>query len=198
MQAKSALPVEAALGAGTPCCLAGETAWATAPSRGSSWFPHAARVGYRIQQRRALFVVLLADRDVEIVADRGLGGHVSADEWAGICRRMEQAFAKRGICSRQADCGRRDRSPAGGTPAGGSGRAQRTAEPPPRFFDAATGHQYRECPWRKKTEKKALTFLAAASNCRSSSPCARMLRRCQMPTSSMVRLTKAPKRTITT
>ncbi len=42
-----------------------------------------------------LIYVLLADRDVEIVADRGLGGHVSADEWAGICRRMEQAFAKR-------------------------------------------------------------------------------------------------------
>lgn len=41
-----------------------------------------------------LIYVLLADRDVEIIADRGLNGHVKQDEWEAICRIMEQAFAK--------------------------------------------------------------------------------------------------------
>lgn len=35
-----------------------------------------------------------ADRDVEIVADRGFNGHVTEQEWADVCRRMEQAFAR--------------------------------------------------------------------------------------------------------
>lgn len=39
-----------------------------------------------------LIYLLLADRDVEIVADRGLNGHVAPAEWEEICRRMEQAF----------------------------------------------------------------------------------------------------------
>jgi len=42
-----------------------------------------------------LIYVLLADRDVEIVADRGLNDHVTQAEWEAICRSMEQAFAKR-------------------------------------------------------------------------------------------------------
>ena len=42
-----------------------------------------------------LIYLLLADRDVEIVADRGLNGRVSPDEWESICRRMEMAFGKR-------------------------------------------------------------------------------------------------------
>ncbi len=42
-----------------------------------------------------LIYVLLADRDVEIVADRGLNGRVSPEEWESICRRMERAFGKR-------------------------------------------------------------------------------------------------------
>ncbi|MCB1893037.1 MAG: TPM domain-containing protein [Rhodocyclaceae bacterium] len=42
-----------------------------------------------------LIYLLLADRDVEIVADRGLNGRVSPDEWEAVCRRMEQAFGKR-------------------------------------------------------------------------------------------------------
>ena len=41
-----------------------------------------------------LIYVSWADRDVEIVADRGFNGRVSTQEWAEVCRRMEQAFAR--------------------------------------------------------------------------------------------------------
>jgi uncharacterized membrane protein len=34
----------------------------------------------------------LADRDVEIVADRGFEGRVSPAEWAAVCRLMEDHF----------------------------------------------------------------------------------------------------------
>jgi uncharacterized membrane protein len=34
----------------------------------------------------------LADRDVEIVADRGISSRVGQDEWERICREMEHAF----------------------------------------------------------------------------------------------------------
>jgi uncharacterized membrane protein len=36
--------------------------------------------------------VLLGDRDVEIVADRGCNGRVSSEEWASVCRAMESSF----------------------------------------------------------------------------------------------------------
>ena len=39
-----------------------------------------------------LLYVLLADRDVEIVADRGYEGKISAAEWTDICASMERAF----------------------------------------------------------------------------------------------------------
>ena len=39
-----------------------------------------------------LIYLLLADRDVEIVADRGFNGKVGAAEWEGVCRRMEAAL----------------------------------------------------------------------------------------------------------
>jgi uncharacterized membrane protein len=42
-----------------------------------------------------LIYLLLADRDVEIVADRGINARVPAAQWEQICRRMEAAFAKR-------------------------------------------------------------------------------------------------------
>ena len=37
-----------------------------------------------------LIYLLLADRDVEIVADRGLNGRVSAEEWSAVCATMEE------------------------------------------------------------------------------------------------------------
>ncbi len=39
-----------------------------------------------------LIYLLLADRDVEIVADRGIHAKVGAREWERICRQMETAF----------------------------------------------------------------------------------------------------------
>jgi uncharacterized membrane protein len=40
-----------------------------------------------------LIYVLLADRDFEIVADRGINANVSSAEWEQICRRMESHFS---------------------------------------------------------------------------------------------------------
>jgi uncharacterized membrane protein len=39
-----------------------------------------------------LIYLLLADRDVEIVADRGIHAKVGAEGWETICRAMETAF----------------------------------------------------------------------------------------------------------
>ncbi|MGX2041014.1 TPM domain-containing protein [Methylocaldum sp. MU1018] len=41
-----------------------------------------------------LIYLLLADRDVEIVADRGIDRRVGAAAWERICREMEAAFRK--------------------------------------------------------------------------------------------------------
>ncbi|MBS1199811.1 MAG: hypothetical protein H6R27_489 [Proteobacteria bacterium] len=41
-----------------------------------------------------LIYVLFADRDVEIVADRGFNGLVAEDEWRAICEAMRDAFAR--------------------------------------------------------------------------------------------------------
>jgi uncharacterized membrane protein len=39
-----------------------------------------------------LIYVLLADKDVEIVADRGVDRKVGQDTWQAICHAMESAF----------------------------------------------------------------------------------------------------------
>ena len=39
-----------------------------------------------------LIYLLLADRDVEIVADRGINAKVGPQEWEKICRKMKDAF----------------------------------------------------------------------------------------------------------
>jgi uncharacterized membrane protein len=41
-----------------------------------------------------LIYLLLADRDVEIVADRGIHAKVGSDEWETICRAMEADFRR--------------------------------------------------------------------------------------------------------
>jgi uncharacterized membrane protein len=46
-----------------------------------------------------LIYLLLADRDVEIIADRGIDRVVATTQWAAICARMERAFSE----SRYAD-----------------------------------------------------------------------------------------------
>lgn len=47
------------------------------------------------ERNGVLIYLLLADRDIEIVADRGVNAKVSADQWEAICRAME-ASLKRG------------------------------------------------------------------------------------------------------
>ncbi|HKB83789.1 MAG TPA: TPM domain-containing protein, partial [Burkholderiales bacterium] len=42
-----------------------------------------------------LIYLLLADRNVEIIADRGIHGRVGSDGWEGICREMESAFREK-------------------------------------------------------------------------------------------------------
>lgn len=42
-----------------------------------------------------LLYVLLADRDVEIVADRGIHAQVGDAAWEAICRKMEAGFRER-------------------------------------------------------------------------------------------------------
>ncbi len=44
------------------------------------------------QNNGVLIYVQLADRDVEIVADRGLQGRVNPSEWEAVCRAMEEHF----------------------------------------------------------------------------------------------------------
>jgi len=39
-----------------------------------------------------LIYLLLAERTIEIVADRGIASRVSSDEWETVCRTMEQHF----------------------------------------------------------------------------------------------------------
>jgi uncharacterized membrane protein len=41
-----------------------------------------------------LIYLLLADRAVEIVADRGIDARVGGQEWSRVCRQMETAFAQ--------------------------------------------------------------------------------------------------------
>ena len=44
------------------------------------------------QNNGVLVFVQLADRSVEIVADRGFDGRVSPAEWGAVCRLMEEHF----------------------------------------------------------------------------------------------------------
>ncbi len=45
-----------------------------------------------------LIYLLLADRAVEIVADRGISAKVGPHEWTKICRQMEMAFRQSNYC----------------------------------------------------------------------------------------------------
>ncbi|GLU31899.1 TPM domain-containing protein [Trinickia caryophylli] len=46
------------------------------------------------QNNGVLVYLLLADRDVEIVADRGISARVAPDEWERICQDMEAHFRR--------------------------------------------------------------------------------------------------------
>ena len=73
-----------------------------------------------------LIYVLLADRDVEIVADRGYNGRVSAEEWAGVCRAMESSFRDGRFEQGALEGVRSSRRPARRTFSGRSGRVEPT------------------------------------------------------------------------
>jgi uncharacterized membrane protein len=51
------------------------------------------RVWDTAENNGVLIYLLLADRHVEIVADRGVHARVGAEGWDPICRRMEQHFS---------------------------------------------------------------------------------------------------------
>jgi len=51
-----------------------------------------------------LIYVLLADRCIEIVADRGIHAEVGADRWAAMCQRMESAFREQDFAQGAVDC----------------------------------------------------------------------------------------------
>ncbi len=44
------------------------------------------------ERNGVLIYLLLADRDIEIVADRGVAAKVDASEWEAICREMEASL----------------------------------------------------------------------------------------------------------
>lgn len=52
------------------------------------------RVWDTAQNNGVLIYLLLADRDVEIVADRGIHAKVGTEAWERICRGMEDEFRK--------------------------------------------------------------------------------------------------------
>src|SRR3954454_12348909 len=78
--------VEAALG--TQSLLKGQTG----RERAVDVFSHL-RVWDTEQNNGVLIYLLLADRNVEIIADRGINARVTNDEWESICRKMESSFA---------------------------------------------------------------------------------------------------------
>lgn len=47
------------------------------------------------QNNGVLIYLLLADRDVEIIVDRGIHARISNAEWKNICHSMESAFSQR-------------------------------------------------------------------------------------------------------
>jgi uncharacterized membrane protein len=63
----------------------------TPRERALEWFARAG-VWDTEANNGVLIYLLLADHDVEIVADRGFNGRVTPEEWAAICHTMEQAF----------------------------------------------------------------------------------------------------------
>ena len=63
----------------------------TARDRAIDVFSHL-RIWDTERNNGVLIYLLLADRDVEIVADRGIDAKVGAQEWERICGKMEAAF----------------------------------------------------------------------------------------------------------
>ncbi|MBR0830554.1 TPM domain-containing protein [Bradyrhizobium manausense] len=73
--------------------LDGRPLFRNQPARGRALdvFSHL-RIWDTAHNNGVLIYLLLADRDVEIVADRGIDAKVGADGWEKICRAMEAEF----------------------------------------------------------------------------------------------------------
>ena len=54
------------------------------------------------ERNGVLIYVLLAERDVEIVADRGFDGRVSNDEWQRVCTLIERRVRRGPLARRHA------------------------------------------------------------------------------------------------
>jgi uncharacterized membrane protein len=63
----------------------------TARGRALEWFSHL-RVWDTEHNNGVLIYLLFAERDVEILADRGFNGKVSTAQWESICQMMESNF----------------------------------------------------------------------------------------------------------
>jgi uncharacterized membrane protein len=63
----------------------------TARGRALEWFSHL-RVWDTEHNNGVLVYLLFAERDVEILADRGFNGKVSTAQWESICQMMESNF----------------------------------------------------------------------------------------------------------
>ncbi|MCX8099537.1 MAG: TPM domain-containing protein [Casimicrobiaceae bacterium] len=61
--------------------------------RALDWFSRL-RVWDTEHNNGVLVYLLFAEHDIEILADRGYNGRVSAAEWEAICRHMEMAFGQ--------------------------------------------------------------------------------------------------------
>lgn len=65
----------------------------TPRARALDWFSRI-RVWDTEHNNGVLIYLLFAEHDVEILADRGFNGRVTAAEWEAICRGMEGEFAR--------------------------------------------------------------------------------------------------------
>jgi uncharacterized membrane protein len=68
-----------------------QVAHQSARSRALEWFSHL-RVWDTEHNNGVLIYLLFAEHDVEILADRGFNGKVSAAQWEAICKTMEANF----------------------------------------------------------------------------------------------------------
>jgi len=73
--------------------LTSHALWLDVASRDRAREVFASRGVWNTEENNGILVyLLLADRRVEIVADRGIDRSVAAGEWSAICRMMEEHF----------------------------------------------------------------------------------------------------------
>ena len=93
--------------AGARCCVGVRRAERAGEAFG------AAQSGHRRQQRRLVYLLMLNDHRIEIVADHAPGGAGERCQWRGVCQLMEGGAGRRRAWIRWSP-GSGDRRPAGG------------------------------------------------------------------------------------